>query len=363
MIANRLSLLRGLFTKEGFEGGLVKNFANIRYLSNFTGTSGVLLITGEEALIFSDFRFREQIKEECKEFKFQEVKSSLDTKGGLWQKVADCIKDLGIKNIAIEEEAFTLRDYFTLKKYLPEITFGDISGFITSLRMKKTPEEIFCIEKASAIAQQAFWRTLRELTVGLSEREIKAKMDFWMKSLGSEREPFDTIIASGERAALPHANVTDRLIQLGDFIVMDFGAVYNGYSSDCTRTFVLGKPNSKQREIWTAVRDAQKAVLSHIKEGVAVSTLDKIAREVLGEYNCYFGHNLGHGVGLEVHEMPRISALSKENLEAGMVITIEPGVYITGWGGVRLEELLVVTEDGFRTLSSIPYFIELSEYL
>ncbi|WDC85816.1 aminopeptidase P family protein [Caloramator sp. mosi_1] len=338
------------------DAALVYKDENRNYLSGFTGDDSFLFITKEKSYFITDSRYTEQAQNEVNCFEVLEYKPPIH----------DFIKTLAdkhnIKRLGVEEDRMSFSDYITYKEKLEGVEIVKLEQTIEKIRMIKDEEEIKLIEKAANIADKAFEHILNFIKPGMTEIEVALELEFFMKKMGASALSFPTIVASGTRSSLPHGTASEKVIKEGEFITLDFGCVYKGYCSDMTRTIVLGKANEKQKEIYNIVLEANEAALKAVKPGISCFDLDKIARDIIVErgYGERFGHGLGHGVGREVHELPFVNYRSKFNLEAGMVITDEPGIYIPGFGGVRIEELVLVTEDGYRVLSKSPkHLIEL----
>ena len=339
MINSRIVALKSLMKEQKIPAMLISKDENVRYLSGFKGDSAVLIITDAEQILITDGRYTEQAKTEAPNFKLiQQI-------DGLWKKTAEVILSLKTKRMGFEGHNLTYSVYLALSKLLPNIELCHIS--LENFREVKDEEEISNIKKACNIADLAFDEVLKFLRPGVKEYEIAAFLENAMKLNGSEKAAFDTIAVSGVRGSLPHGVPTEKLIILGEFVTMDFGAKYNGYASDITRTVAVGNATDEMRRAYSAVLKAQETVLPYIKPDISGVDADKIAREALGEYEKYFAHGLGHGVGLEIHEEPRLSKKSKcKALKENMIVTDEPGVYIEGKFGIRIEDTVLVTENG-----------------
>lgn len=348
MNKTRLQRLRQSLKENGLEAFLVTHPDDRRYLSGFTGSAGTLLISASEAFLLTDFRYVEQSRTQAPLFDVRQYQTMSET-------LAELIKLTGIKQVGFASDHVTYADVEELKEKVP-VEWVPTKGLVSRLRWVKEPEEIECIAKAAEIADAALAEIRPIIKAGTSEREIALELEFAIRRRGAEALSFDSIIASGPNGALPHARPTDRKLQEGDFVVMDFGAVYNGYHSDITRTYVVGEPSDKHREIYGLTLRAQMAALQAVAPGKTGAELDKIARDIIIEagYGDKFGHGLGHGVGLAVHEGPTLSWRGEDPLEPGMVVTVEPGIYLPGWGGVRIEDLVVVTASGYRILTNTP---------
>lgn len=343
-----LKRLRDSMKNMKFDAVLITKPENRRYISGFTGTSGIAVITLENAWFITDFRYKDQAVTECKGF---EILLHTPEK-----TVYDILNELSIKRIAFEDEHMTVNAYNTYKSNMPNVEFMPINQLVEGLRLQKTDDEIEAIRKSASITDAAFNHILTFVKVGMVEKEVALELEMFMKKQGASALSFDIIVASGWRSSLPHGRASEKVIEAGDFVTMDFGCVYNGYCSDMTRTIVMGKANDKQKTIYSTVLKAQEAALNAIKPGISGKEADKVARDIITEegFGEYFGHGLGHGVGLEVHEAPRLAPIGEKILEKNMVVTDEPGIYIPEFGGVRIEDLIVVTEDGCERLSTSP---------
>ncbi|MGL5256786.1 MAG: M24 family metallopeptidase [Proteocatella sp.] len=324
---------------------LITKPQNIRYFSKFTGISSIVLITDVNRYIYTDFRYVEQAKEQCIGYDVVTIRGNFD--------IINHIKSLGLSRLAFEDDYISYSMYSMYKEKLEGVEFVPLKKQLTKIRAVKTELEIENISKASGILDETFSYILDIIKPGISEIEIANEIEYYVKKKGANGIPFETIVASGKRTSMPNAVASNKLIDSGDFLTMDFGCIYNGYCADITRTVFVGKASEKQKELYDIVFKAQTATMEAIKAGVSCRAIDKIARDIISAYGYAdnFGHGLGHGVGLEVHELPRISSFSEDILEENMVITDEPGIYIPEFGGIRIEDLLVVTNDGYRLLS------------
>ncbi len=338
--------LRAKLRDEKVDVFLVTASVSRRYLTGFTGSAGLVWIDQERQMLITDFRYIEQAASQCPAWEI--VKHD-----GVLEKIKELSNIYGVQRIAIEGEHITINQLNSWDKELA-IEFVSTSKWVQNLRIVKSAEEICSLHKAAQIADEGFTRVLPRIKPGVSELDIALDLDFTMRRLGAMGVSFEPIVASGPNAALPHARPSQRCLQEGDFVVIDFGCVYQGYCSDMTRTLVIGTPTEKQQAVYSLVLKAQLAGLNAVGVGKTGVEIDKVARDIInaGGYRDYFGHGLGHGVGLEVHEEPRLSKIGQTQLRPGMVVTVEPGIYLPGWGGVRIEDLVVVTEDGVDILSS-----------
>lgn len=324
---------------------LILSPENLYYFSGFTGGEGMLYIDKKRLILFTDSRYTVQAKSESPDF---EIIDTADT------SVAEFLKSQGDKAYGFEDDYVTFSKFASLKRISPKSVFSPVSSHIDKIRMIKDDSEIEKIKAAANIADSAFSYILDKISVGKTERQIALDLEYFMKSQGAEGLSFDTIVASGVRSALPHGTATDKVIESGDFVTLDFGCKYKGYCSDMTRTVVVGKASQKQKEIYNTVLTAQKASLDTIRAGELAKAVDDAARSIIIDagYGKNFGHGLGHSLGLMVHESPSCSPKSADILTENMLMTIEPGIYIEDFGGVRIEDLVLVTKDGHENLTS-----------
>lgn len=346
---DRLFSVRGCLDKFGLDAVIFFGLANIRYLAGFTGSDGALVVTRDGGWFLTDSRYTTQASLEVECLDIREYR-------GKTEGVASLLKEARIKKAGIEAEHTTVSLLRTLAEALPEVDFVPLGGELDELRLTKDPEEIGLLEKSAAIASAALLDVLGQIRPGAVEREIALALEFSMKRAGADEKSFDFIVASGPRGALPHGKAGDRAIGRGELVTLDFGAVYRGYHSDETVTVAVGEPDSRQKEIYGIVKEAHDRALAAVRPGITFKELDGIARGFIEEhgYGRYFGHGLGHGVGLEVHEKPIVSYKGEGAVEEGMVFTIEPGIYIPDWGGVRIEDTVLVEGGGCRLLTKVP---------
>ncbi len=326
---------------------LVTDINNIRYLSGFTGSSAYILFSKGKRWFLTDPRYATQAGEEVKGFNIKIYKKkALDTIAGL-------IAALNARPIGFESDNISFDAYGKLKRGLSGARLKPAPGIIADLRKRKDPFEVRRIRDSVKVLDAGFEEAMRLLKPGTIEREAALEIEFAFKEKGAEGLAFDTIIASGFRGALPHGKASSKKIKKGELVVVDMGALKDGYNSDETRTFSIGRPSPEQRKVYEIVKDAQAKAIDAIRPGVKASAVDGAARAHIKKagYGKFFGHGTGHGVGLEIHEGPAISPLSKEALEEGMVITIEPGIYLPGFFGVRIEDMALVTSDGCEVLT------------
>jgi len=345
----RIEQLRKKMNKEQVDGLIIQSVANRKYMSLFTGSSAFLYISQQQQVLLTDFRYVEQANIQSPNYQVIDY-----GKKGLYTTLNELLKKDQVIRLGFEAEGITYAQYDQYKEKLEVKELVPICNWIESLRMIKSEDEIRCIQKAASIADQAFTHILSFIKVGVSEKDIALELEFFMKKQGAENLSFDTIVASGVRSSLPHGAPTDKKIQSGDFVTMDFGCIYQGYCSDMTRTVVVGKANEKQKKIYHIVLEAQEKALKNLKAQKTGKEIDTIARNIISEqgYGDYFGHGLGHSVGLEIHESPRLSINEETILKPNMSMTVEPGIYIPDFGGVRIEDLVIITEDGVCNLTT-----------
>lgn len=345
----RVDNLRKAMKKDGLDAFLVTSMYNLRYLTNFTGTTGLAVITQEKAYFVTDFRYTEQAAAQAQGYEI------VQNQGPIFDEIVKIAEQDQLKNLAFEETQVTFAAYSQLEEIVP-CDLIPVAGMIEGLREVKDEDEIAIIEKACAIADQGFEYVLKMIKPGMTEIEVANQLDFYMRSLGASGVSFDTIVASGLRSAMPHGVASEKVIEKGDLITLDFGCYYQGYVSDMTRTFAIGDPGAKLKEIYQIVLDAQLKVLDAAQPGLTGVQLDAIARDYITEkgYGDAFGHSTGHGIGLEIHEGPNVSRLAEKQFVVGNVITDEPGIYLPGIGGVRIEDDLLITETGNRVLTHSP---------
>lgn len=345
---NRIFRLREFLKRQNCDSVIINKEENLHYFSGFTGDDTILLITLNDCYLVTDSRYIEQAKQQTNFAVFEQ-------KTGLLAKTAQMIEEMGLLSVAFEGNALKYNAYAKLKDCLKD-TDVDFSTSVDldELRIIKDDDEIELIKKAIWISDEAYSHILKYVKAGMSENDIACELETVMRRLGSQRPAFTTIVASGVRGALPHGTATDKLINDGEFVTIDFGAVYKGYHSDITRTFCIGQASDKQREIYDVVLNAQLLGLKEIAPGKSGREVDAPVRDYIKNagYGQYFGHGLGHGVGLEIHELPRLSPLSPTaRLEKNMLVTDEPGIYLPDFGGVRIEDTVLVTADGCQPLT------------
>ncbi len=334
------------------EAFLLTGAANMRYLAGFTG-EGYVYLSEQSAVVVTDSRYTIAARAECKGFTIEVWNGKPYYE--ILKRYAEKDK---IETLGFEEEEMTVSELHKLQEMLPShlMTLEPLGEQITKWRSVKSREEIDKIRTAEAIGDRAYARLLPQLRAGMTEKQVAARLEFYMKEEGADGLSFDTIAASGIHSAMPHAVPTDKKLEAGDFLTMDFGCLYEGYCSDMTRTVIIDRANQKQHEIYYTVLVAQKQAMAGIRPGVRGCEIDSLARQVIEEagYGNYFVHSLGHSVGLCIHEKPCFAPKDETVLQPGMVITVEPGIYVEGFGGVRIEDVVVVTEDGCENMTQSP---------
>ena len=352
MSERRIKNAFGLFKKSNIDVLLVTEINHVRYLSGFTGSNGIVILAPPRSYFLTDFRYTVQAHKEVKNCQIIIASRQLITE--LPQSPAFS-HSKGVR-VGVEADFVSLSLLEKLKELLPSAKFISTTQLIESLSIVKDNDEISRVKKAVKIADRAFSEILDQLKPGIKEKDVALEIEYKMKSLGAENPSFDTIVASGQRSSMPHGRASDKRLRKGDFVTLDFGCLYRGYASDITRTVVLGKATEKQKKVYNTVLSAQKAACKAVKPGMACSRLDGVARDMIMKagYGDYFGHGLGHGLGMLVHDRPVLSPQSNDILEPGMIVTIEPGVYIPNWGGVRIEDDVLVTSAGGQILTRSP---------
>lgn len=345
-IVERVKKLRESFREHNIDGMLITNPYNRRYLSGFTGTAGIVLISNNDALFITDFRYIEQAAKQAQGF------TIVQHQGTIYEEVAKQVAALNIQRLGIESDHVTYQQFEIFQKQI-KATLVPLGGVVEKIRLTKDESEIKIIEQAAEIADAAFDHILSFIRPGVREIDVANELEFFMRKAGAASSSFDIIVASGIRSAMPHGVASEKVINKGELVTLDFGAYYNGYCSDITRTVAVGQISDDLKKIYEIVYEAQKRGVEGIKPGMTGKDADALTRDYIKEkgYGDYFGHSTGHGIGLEIHEGPTLSVKSKTVLEPGMVVTVEPGIYITGFGGCRIEDDVVITEKGSRILT------------
>jgi len=345
-LAARRQLLQRNIQANKLDAFVVSFISNVRYLTGFTGSNGVVVILSERAVFFTDPRYRIQAA--------QEVACSVRVVAGpILPQVSALLHRVKSKRVGFEKSRMSFEDYQILKDSLPmRSSLEPLSGWVERQRMIKSVEEAAAIRRSVQLNSKAFEEAIKHLRPDMRESDLAAEIDYRVRRHGAEASAFETIVATGPRTALPHARPTAAKLVRG-LLLVDMGAMVDGYASDMTRMLCLGRPNAQMREMYNAVLDAQLAAVDAVRPGIEAQVVDRAARSVLSKYGLAraFVHSTGHGLGLQIHEPPRVGKKEKTPLEAGMAITIEPGAYIEGVGGVRIEDTVLVTQKGCEVLT------------
>jgi len=345
--AQRLRRLRASLAGKKLDAYLVTGLKDIRYLTGFTGSNAYAVISADKAFFLTDPRYVSQSAQEVKGFRVRIFKKAVE-------EVKRAVAATGASVTGFEPSSMSFETHAKLAGALKGTTrLKSSPGVLTALRRVKDGFEIEKIRASAALLDRGFAMAVKAIKPGVVENEAAFSIESFWRKRGAEALAFDTIIASGARGALPHGKASDKLVKKGELVVVDMGVLLDGYNSDATRTFVTGRPSNKQREVYDIVREAQWAAIESVRPGVKASEVDRAARRVIEKagYGKFFGHGTGHGVGLDIHEAPGLSPASGEVLEEGMVVTVEPGIYLPGWGGVRIEDMALVTKGGAELLT------------
>ena len=351
-MSDRLDRLVAQFPEKELDALLISAPENRRYLSGFTGSAGYLFITPERAVLVTDSRYTEQATNQAPDFQVIQVR-------GGWDWLLEQFKETGVKRVGFESRNMTVATYNSLVDAVrDDSALGQVSMIATAEipeegRVFKDRSELAMLQRAIDASDAAMEAVCPTITAGMTEREVAWRMEMAMRDFGADSISFDTIVASGPNGAMAHHRPSDRIIEEGEPIVIDMGAIVEGYCSDITRTVVVGEPDETFNKIYDIVLGAQLTAINMVKPGMTGDDCDDLSRTVIAEagYGDNFGHSLGHGVGLAVHENPRVSPRSPDKLEPNMVFTVEPGIYLTGWGGIRIEDIVVLGDDGAKVLS------------
>ncbi|MGE4578623.1 MAG: aminopeptidase P family protein [Desulfuromonadales bacterium] len=349
MVQDRTASAQTILAGYKLDALLFTGAANVRYHSGFTGSDGVLVLTREKTCFLTDSRYTSQARQQVVAKEVREYRLKADG-------VTSFLASEGCRRVGFEAEAMTCAELQRLKESNPALEWIPLGKELRDLRATKKDDEVVFIEKAATIAAEAFFEIQPQIKPGVSERDVALALEFAMRRLGGEDRSFDLIVASGLRGALPHGVASDKVIAEGDLVTIDFGTRLNGYHSDETVTLAVGEVSSELRDIYDIVLEAHDRAMQLVRPGIRLQDVDAAARghiQAHGYGDC-FGHGLGHGVGLQVHEAPTLSSRSDDVAVEGMVFTIEPGIYLPGTGGVRIEDMVLVTRDGYRTLTKIP---------
>ncbi|NLZ55754.1 MAG: aminopeptidase P family protein [Clostridiaceae bacterium] len=346
----RLAALRRLMQEESLTGVLINGRVHTLWFSGFSGTESYLLITPDEQYILTDSRYLEQAGQQAPEFEL------IDATSGHLPATCNLITELELTRLGMESAALSYGESIFVKENCPQVEPVPLGSELSNLRRIKDNLELRNLRQAFALADEGFRRTLPFIKAGRTEKEIAATLEYNMRMLGADGSSFTTIVASGTRGALPHGVATDKRIEPGEGITIDFGALYAGYHSDLTRTVFLGEPSAEMRKIYEIVLKAQLHCQNNLRADMTGKEGDELARKVIEDagYGRYFRHSTGHSLGLEVHESPSLSPNNPDPLPAGILITVEPGIYIPGLGGVRIEDTVILSEDGVTSLTELP---------
>ena len=350
-MSDRADRLVGLLTSDDLDLLLITALVNVRYMTGYTGTNGLALVGPQTRVFVTDFRYVEQAKVEVQS-SYERRRDQLE----LFGAIAGSIPASGELRLGFDDTNVTVRQHARLREVLPErVQLVPAGGLVEQLRAVKEPDEIDRIRRAATAADYGLAQVLEQGLLGRTERELADALEQAMRDSGADRPGFELIIAAGPHGALPHAKPRDVEVKPGDMVVIDWGAEVDGYRSDCTRTIAAGEPSDEAREIYELVLEAERAGLGAVRSGAGGREVDATARAVIqaGGQGDHFGHGLGHGVGIDIHEAPRLSMLSEDVLTSGNVVTVEPGIYLAGRFGVRIEDLVVVGEDGCDVLTSL----------
>jgi len=350
--SQRLAAVRDALARADLDGLVVSSLPNIRYLTGFSGSNALVLVTARDAVLLTDFRYEAQVEDEVLPSVTVRIESS-SLWTGLWSVIG---ASAGVERLGFESAHLLHRDFQRLLEQGGRWQWRPTLDVVEALRTCKDPDEVANIERAIAIAETALTATLPLIRAGLTETQVAGVLERALRDAGSEGYPFASIVASGPRSSLPHARAGDRVLTTGDFVLLDFGAIWNGYCSDITRTVVLGSASEEQRAVYDVVFEANRRASGALRVGLQGMAADAVAREYIDArgYGEEFGHSLGHGIGLEIHEAPRLAKTAEAPLLSGAVVTVEPGIYRPGWGGVRIEDDVLLTDAGPRILTSFP---------
>lgn len=345
---DKLTKLQDVLKDSELDAILITNPYNRRYITGFTGTSGVAIVSETKAIFITDFRYTEQAGEQAKHFEIIEHKRAIEL------EINNQCKNLNIKTLGFEKNDVTFATYEKYQELL-DVKLKPVSDIIENIRMFKTEAELDIMKHAAKIADDAFIHIQSFIKPGVREIEIANELEFFMRRKGATSSSFDIIVASGLRSALPHGVASEKKIQSGELVTMDYGALYQGYCSDITRTVAVGEVSEQLRTIYETVLEAQLRGVNGIKPGMTGDEADALTRDYITEqgFGEYFGHSTGHGLGMEVHEAPGVSPRTKTVLVPGMVVTVEPGIYIPNVGGCRIEDDIVITETSNERLTHV----------
>jgi Xaa-Pro aminopeptidase len=344
----KLSGLRNQLKKLELDGIVFASRSNRQYMTNFTGSAGIVIISDSEAKLLTDFRYVDQAREQAKNYEFVLYSRSIE-------ELSEQVEKMGIKKLGFEQDHLTHGEFIKFKDKL-DVELVPTSGVIEKLREVKTEEEISILRTAAQIADTAFAHIIEYIRPGITEKDVANELEFIMRKEGAASSGSNIIVASGYRSALPHGVASNKIIEKGETVTLDFGALYEGYRSDMTRTVAVGDPGDKLKEIYQIVLEALDRGVSGLKPGISTKEVDALPRDYIKSkgYGEYFGHGAGHGIGLDIHENPFFSTKGDSFVEAGMVVTVEPGIYLPQHGGVRIEDDVLITDNGHEVLTHSP---------
>jgi len=350
---NRIIALIEDLKKNEVDGFFTSSVSNITYLTGFTGDSSRLFVSGDRCVLMTDGRYTEQAAKEC--FSGVDIFKWVENKRYAIETYRHIMGTRDIKGLGIETNILTVAEYETLKSSVPNAMLKPICGIVEKQRQQKDSDEIECLRTAGAISDKALELTIPYIKEGITELELAAHLEFNLKASGAENLSFDTLIISGTRSSLLHGKPSNKKLEKGELVLFDFGALYKGYHADISRTFVLGKASEQQKEVYGIIQQAQKNAVNSLKPGISSQVADKEVRRVIPEkYIEFYYPGLGHGVGLQIHEEPFLGQAHDNQILKNMTITIEPGIYIPGWGGIRIEDSVVITDNGAMSMNSFP---------
>ena len=349
----RINKLLDLLKKKDIDGFLVASEPNITYLSGFTGDSSFMAVTKDRVVLITDERYTEQAKKEC--HREIEVLNWIDKKRYGIETYRHLVNTYGIRKFGFEDNIISFSTYRMLENGLSDIELVATTGLVDELRVVKDEEEIACLRTACEISDHSLELTIPFIKEGITEIELTAKLEYNIKTSGADNLAFETIVISGAKTSLLHGKPGEKVLEYGDFVLFDFGALYKGYHADISRTFIIGKADSKQKELYNIIQKAEMEAVKAVKSGVPARLPDQKVREIIPEkYIPWYYPRMGHGVGLQIHESPFIDNSSDLLLKKNMTLTIEPGIYIPGWGGLRIEDTVLVKEGTYESLTNFP---------
>ncbi|MCI0714987.1 MAG: Xaa-Pro peptidase family protein [Chlorobi bacterium] len=344
---SRIEKIKEILDELSLDAFYITHIPNIRYITGFSGSSAIVIVTKGKNYFITDFRYKEQSAKQVKGFDISVNYLALE-------EIKKIFSSEGFKSVGFESTRLTVHQLENLQKNFPGVKFTAVAERIEKLTMVKTPDEIEKLKKAAEITDKTFSKLLEIIKPGMSEKDVSAEISYWHKKFGAEKDSSDPIVASGWRGCLPHGVATDKIIERGEMVTLDFGCVYEGFCSDLTRTIAVGEPSDEMKKIYNIVYDSQLEAIKNAKTGITTKELDSTARDFINKkgYGEKFGHGLGHGLGIEVHEMPSVSQRTDVKLPEGVIVTIEPGIYIENLGGVRIEDDVLIKNGGCVVLNS-----------